>query len=1003
MTPERWQEIELVFSGAFELEGGERDRFVVEQCTGDPELQREVEALLASLDTAGEYFEELAGRIGVPTDPDTHTARLVGKRIGNYRLVDLIGRGGMGAVYLAERDDEQFQMKAALKLLPMGLDSDESRRRFLAERQILARLEHPNIARLVDGGVTEDSTPYFVMELVEGTPIDEYCDTHELTIPRRLALFLKVCEAVQHAHQNLVVHRDLKPSNILVTESGEVKLLDFGIARVLDAEGSSAQTTMTRRARPMTIAYASPEQILGAPVTTVSDVYALGVLLYLLLTGRHPYELSSKSLMEVEQVICEQEPERPSGAVFRTEPSTPDDVGRHRGTTPQRLRRDLAGDLDTLVLTALRKEPERRYASVSQFADDLHRYQTGLPVAAHRDTLAYRVMRFVGRHKAGVAAAALVALLTVTTAVVSLQFALTTRTQARAIAQERDKAERVSDFLVDLFQRSDPRKASGEELTARELLAQGAARVGEELGDQPEVRAEMLTVIGRVYHSLGLFEEARQLLEEGLALRLATLGEDHVDVADSESALAMHLLDLGQIDEAKPFAQRAMEISVEQLPDGDVRIADAMTVLASVVEGQGDFAQAEQLHRGVLAIRRQQLEEDDIQIAVAINQLALLLLETGDYDEAEVLFREALDIDRRVLGKDHVDVAYDLNNLGWLVTHVRGDYEEGMALQEEVVRIFEGAFPPDHPNLATVRYNLAGVMLQVGDYAGAREVFAGVLDFRRAVLGNDHANTALAARSLAGVHQDLGDYDAAEPLFREALSIFRTVYTSEHPRVAGGMQALGTHLALMGESEEAERLLREALLMRHRLFAEQHMDLATSQQALAAYLREEGSLEEAESLTRLAIQGFRATVGERHTSVAGSIGELAAIVAARGDPAEAESLWREAVEIQRAAVPRGDLRTASLLVGLGESLADMGQAAEGEAFLREALDLRRRILDADDWRVSSAMGALGECLAMLGDHAQAEELLTGALRNLTERPDPRGRELEIIERALATL
>ncbi len=486
MTPERWQEIELVFSGAFELEGGERDRYVEEQCTRDPELQREVKALLASLDTAGEYFEELAGRIGVPTDPDTHTERLVGKRIGNYRLVDLIGRGGMGAVYLAERDDEQFQMKAALKLLPMGLDSDESRRRFLAERQILARLEHPNIARLVDGGVTEDRTPYFVMELVEGTPIDEYCDTHQLTIPRRLALFLKVCDAVQHAHQNLVVHRDLKPSNILATESGEVKLLDFGIARVLDSDGTGTQTTMTRRARPMTIAYASPEQVLGSSVTTVSDVYALGVLLYTLLTGRHPYKLSSKSLMEVEQIICEQEPERPSDAVFRTEPSTPEDIGRHRSTTPQRLRRDLAGDLDTIVLTALRKEPERRYASVSQFADDLRRYQTGLPVTAHKDSLRYRTSRFVRRHKVGVTAGAAVTLMLAGFVGVSFRFALTTAAQSREITREAETAEQVSSFLVDLFEVSNPGQGTGDTVTARAILERGAASINERLTDQPD-------------------------------------------------------------------------------------------------------------------------------------------------------------------------------------------------------------------------------------------------------------------------------------------------------------------------------------------------------------------------------------------------------------------------------------------------------------------------------------------------------------------------------------
>ncbi|MCH8936987.1 MAG: tetratricopeptide repeat protein [Gemmatimonadetes bacterium] len=817
MTPERWKEIELVFSGAFELEGGERDRFVEEHCTGDPELQREVEGLLASLDSAGEYFEELASRIGVPIDPETYAERLVGKRVGNYRLVNLIGRGGMGAVYVAERDDEQFQMKAALKLLPMGLDSDESRRRFLAERQILARLEHPNIARLVDGGVTEDGTPYFVMEHVEGTPIDEYCDTHRLNIPHRLELFLKVCEAVQHAHQNLVVHRDLKPSNILVTESGVVKLLDFGIARVLDSDESGAQTTMTRRTRPMTIAYASPEQILGSSVTTVSDVYTLGVLLYVVLTGRHPYRLASKSLMEVEQIICEQEPERPSGAVCRSDPSMPDDIGRQRGTTSQRLRRDLAGDLDTIVLTALRKEPERRYASVSHFADDLRRYEAGLPVTAHKHTVRYRTSRFVRRHKVGVTAVAAVAALIAALVGVSVRFALTTVAQSREITREAETAEQVSSFLVDLFEVSNPGQGTGDTVTARAILERGAASINERLADQPEVRARMMHVLGGVYRNLGLYDDATPLYDSALAIRRDLYGNDHSDVAASLDAIGELRRAQEGWDAAEPVYREALAIR-RRLDDDPLNIAITLQGLASSMRNPlrgvdpsvnaARIDTAEGLINEAIALRLQVEDWDSPNMVSAIANLAYVLQAKGDLDSAEVLYAHAVNGLRAQGDSSNITVRIALNNLGY-IHRVKEDFPQAEQAYREALALERKWGVP--ANQLTILNNLASVV----DYQGGRtdevrDVLQERIDITREHWPDGHWQIGAAIVALGVLYIQQGDSLAAEPLYRETVGIYTNAIGPNHDWTAHTKAILGSLLTTQGRFTEAETLLLEA-------------------------------------------------------------------------------------------------------------------------------------------------------------------------------------------------
>jgi len=419
MTPEQWAQVKEGFHAATELPPAERAAFVRQHCNGDAEMLRELQLLLESHDEA-EHFIEQPALASASEIFSTETGSRVGQSIGHYRVVREIGRGGMGVVLLAVRDDDQFKKHVAIKLLRRGMDTEDILRRFRNERQILASLEHPHIARLIDGGMTEDGLPYFVLEYVEGEPLDKYCDEHRLTTPDRLQIFSKVCAAVQYAHQNLIVHRDLKPSNILVTSAGEPKLLDFGIAKLLNPELTTYTISPTATmARLMTPDYASPEQIRGRTITTASDVYSLGVVLYRLLTGHAPYHFVDSSPQEIERLVCDTAPEKPSTAVSRVEELTtgkgvtrisPESVSKARQEQPDALRRRLRGDLDNIVLRALRKEPERRYSSAAQLSDDIHRYLDGLPVTARPNTFGYRASKFVARNQVGVAAAAVVVL-----------------------------------------------------------------------------------------------------------------------------------------------------------------------------------------------------------------------------------------------------------------------------------------------------------------------------------------------------------------------------------------------------------------------------------------------------------------------------------------------------------------------------------------------------------------------------------------------------------------
>ena len=632
---DRWQVLSPYLDRALELADGERDAWLESLRAEDPDLASEVEALLEerrALSREG-FLEDDPLKPPVP-------ASLAGQKIGAYTLISPIGQGGMGSVWLARRSDGRFEGQAAVKLLHVSLVGRAGETRFEREGNILARLTHPNIARLVDAGVSSIGQPYLVLEYVLGEPIDRYCDATALPVEGRLRLFLDVLAAVAHAHANLIVHRDIKPSNVLVTRDGRVKLLDFGIAKLLEEEGDAGEATALTRegGRALTPEYAAPEQVTGGAITTATDVHALGTLLYVLLTGRHPAQASRGSTVELVKAIVDTEPRRLSDIVAATRGPAPESVHRNaqtRSASPDGLRRLLKGDLDTIVAKTLKKNPSERYASVTALADDLRHYLAHEPIAARPDTLAYRAAKFARRNRRGVAAAAAAVLLLV--GLVGFYTVRLARERDRA-RLEAQKAAKVSELLAGLLTGADPyaSRKDAKEVTVRGLLDAGAARVRRELAGQPEVKAEMLSVMGRTYQRLGEPDKARPLLEEALSTRRRILGPRNAEVAES-------LNDLGVL-----------------------------------LREKGDTAAAEPLLVEALATRRKVLGREHRDVAVTLVELGRLYSDRGSGSEqrAEPLFREALEIRRKVLGNEEHETATSMNELALLLWH-KGDLRGG--------------------------------------------------------------------------------------------------------------------------------------------------------------------------------------------------------------------------------------------------------------------------------------------------------------------------------------
>ncbi|MEQ9562909.1 MAG: serine/threonine-protein kinase, partial [Woeseiaceae bacterium] len=841
MSTSDWNRLQELFAQVVALPAADREAFLAVACGRDAKLKEQLLALLQADDANAESTG--GGPLKKLDSPDN---ALIGTTVGAWRIVERIGVGGMGSVFLAERSDGTFEQRAALKIVKKGMDTESVIRRFRQERQILARLDHPNIARVLDGGVTDDGRPYFAMEYVNGTPITSYCDERQLDVESRLRLFQQACNAVHAAHRNLIVHRDLKPSNIIVTPEGELKLLDFGIAKILD---DSEEQQLTRTGLQLhTPAYAAPEQLLDEPVTTATDVYALGVILYELLSGRRPFEVK-RSAAELRKLVITGHPPKPSAAVTtvpadtdgRGRPLQLEQVGENRRLRIDRLQRALRGDLDTICLMALHRDPNHRYPSADQMAADIERHQKGMPVVARPDSLAYRLGKFWRRHRVSVVA---------TTVVVAAFISLATyytfeleRERDFALEEQR-KANEVVDFVTGLFAVADPSESRGEEITARELLDEGALRIGYELVDRPGIQSTMQRVLGEVYYSLGAYERARELLEASLKQQQSLYGDNNLDVATTKLAIGLVHQDEGDIDTAEELYQQALATRLSLLGKSNLEVMEARSILAYLEETKGNYSDAEVLHREVLEMARRLHDEDAADTAEAMTklagiyrildrpdeaepllrdaiamqdriyggrhpesddtkrQLAGLLRDSRRFDESKVLYLEIIESRTKMLGPDHVEVAHTWNSYSQLLSDM-GDIDGAVEANRQFIETMERAYDGPHPSMGAAYNNRAILLRDQGDLEGALKNYQMSIDMQDAVdLPARHPNRSFPTAGIASVYLRQQRFAEAEPIYRDMIEVRQEGFGEDHLLVTELKNDLGAVLAGLGELDE---------------------------------------------------------------------------------------------------------------------------------------------------------------------------------------------------------
>ena len=773
-TPEftraRWTQIAAAFDTAAAAPPAERRELLRSLCGGDADLCAEVESLLRALEREDDFLDSgaapfapedgAAGRGAVTEEPEVAAGTLVGP----FRILREIGRGGMGAVFLAERDDPELRQRVAIKLMRGSDGSGYALRRFVEERRILASLDHPDIARLVDGGVMSDGTPWFAMEYVDGVPLDEYCTRRHANLEERIALFCRVCDTVQYAHRKLVVHRDLKPSNILVTAEGQPKLLDFGVAKLLgpseDHTGTPEQGGSWKATAPgmrlVTPAYASPEQLRGEPPSMASDVYALGVVLHLLLTGQYPHRGSAGSDPHIAMRLLGGEPVLPSQRV------------RQRGDArARRLARRLSGDLDAVVLKAMHRSPDARYASPDQLATDLRRHLRGFPVTACRDTRWYRAHRFFGRNRAMVTIAAGGVLLL-------SSFGLVTARQDRQLAAEQERASAVERFLAGLLLRADPHQANGREMTVRELLDGGAEQLAAGTPADPALRARLFFALGKAYHGLGEYDRAVALMEASHRVQRQLHGAGSPEAISVANQLADVLRTAGHYEAAADLYEVILTARLDAYGDRSTEVARSLNGLAMVRRMQGRYEEAESLLRRALAIDRAHRHAEPAALTQSLNNLGHVMRERGDLASAEALHRESLAARRAMWGDSHFEVSVSLSNL-------------------------------------------ADVLRDRGELGAADSVYRSALALRERLVGEAHPDLAMDRERYARLLHLAGHRDSAERLFRRALAVQRRALREGHPFTATTMYGLGVLLSESARHAESRSLLAEALTARERV------------------------------------------------------------------------------------------------------------------------------------------------------------------------------------------
>ncbi|MCC6661533.1 MAG: serine/threonine protein kinase [Phycisphaerales bacterium] len=1022
-----------VFEHAVGLTGAAREACLRGACGEDRALRTEVDGLLRAAERGAGFLESPTATLQAHGAAAATLAAPIregpGTRIGPYKLLQLIGEGGFGSVFMAEQD-QPVRRRVALKIIKLGMDTRQVVARFEQERQALALMDHPNIAKVLDAGATEAGRPYFVMDLCTGEPVVEYCDKNSLNIRERLGLFAQVCHAVQHAHQKGLIHRDIKPSNVLVsTQDGHphAKVIDFGIAKATAAKLTEKTLFTEHRQMIGTPEYMSPEQAEGLlDIDTRTDVYSLGVLLYELLTGTTPFsreDLRSAAYAEIQRIIREVEPPRPSTRVSRSD-ATLAGVAARRHVEPRRLGTIIRGELDWIVMKALEKDRKRRYETASGLATDVRRYLSGEAVEAAPPSAVYRARKFVRRNRGAVIAASLVgAALLLGLAGTAWQARVASDRAAVALKAEgeakaardaerarADELKQVSDFQAGMLSQVDA-TAAGARLTEdvnrrfaaalekanvpepeRAGLAEGfraswarvnatdAAKalinttilrpavkaIGEQFKDQPVVDARLRQALATLYQSLGLYEEAYPLQESALATRRRLLGEEHPDTLASLNFMGLLLQYQGRLDEAEPYQREAMDTARRVLGKDAPFTLTCVNNMGGLLMDEGRLTEAEPYYREALRERRRVLGGEHESTITSIINMGQLLAAQGKLDEAERFFREGVEKSRRVLGDENQYTVTSISGLGGVLQQ-QGKRAEAETLVREALQKNRRALGEDHKDTITCIINMGDLLYEEGKYPDAERYFREALEKQRRVLGEDHPHTLTALSWLESVLRAQGKLAEAEPLCREMVEKSRRTRGQEHPKTLLAESQLATLLYAERKLPEAERCFREVLEKQRRVLGDEFPDTVTSIAWLGSVLNDQGKLDEAEPYFREALEKFGRVRGERDPWTVNAAANLGALLHDEGRFAEAEPYLRTALHGRSGALGEAHPATLRVLCKLGENLDVQGKHHEAIDLLAPAEGAVRGGFTGDSaWRVGEFLNILGRARVGLG-------------------------------------
>ncbi|WP_440999084.1 tetratricopeptide repeat protein [Fodinibius sp. SL11] len=903
MEKQQWKKINRIVDTALDLDREERFTYIKKECEGEQALQQKVIEFLESIEQS-ETKQFLEGTQAYPknlardlsnSDLSKSASSMIGQVVGLYKIIELIGHGGMGSVFKAKRTDGVYNKSVAVKILRRGMDTPSNIGRFERERNILANLDHPNIARLLDGGITEDGLPYLVMEYVDGAPLLQYCEKNKLSIENRLALFEQVCLAVQHAHQNAIIHRDLKPSNILVDTKGKVKVLDFGIAKLMepDKEGATFQTRTG--ARMLTLGYAAPEQLENQIITTATDSYVLGIQLFELLAGVHPFELDDKNFVEIEEQIREEQPKTPSEKFVELPSQEQKQIVEKRNTSVKALLSTLKGDLDAIVMKALRKEPDHRYSTAEQLLEDINRLKTDLPIIAREDTFRYNASKFIKRHKTRLSVAAVFLLFIIGfTAFYTFQI-----TQERNKAQlEAQKAQEVSDFLTDMFRASNPNYNPQDTVTAATFLKRGEERI-DQLENQPEVQAQLLEVMGRAYTEIGQFEKANPLLKKSYRLRKTYQGTTSIAYSQSLDALVIFQRLRGNFAEAESLTRESISIIRNNHPNNETLLSNGLNELGLILDQRGKYQEADSVYKAVLQIQQRLYEPNHPKLAHTYNNRAGVLRKQGQYEQAEELYRRALAIWKKKNGDIHPSTAMGYHDLA-LILNQQGKLEKADSLYHKGLEIDKKLYEPPNRHIAQSYNNIGTFYGQQGRYEEAKPYLTKAVAMRRKLFSEFHPKLAESLNNLGRLYIELGNYEKAHPYLKEALTIDRENFGETHPYVAG--------------------------------------DLAN----LARIEKENGSLSMAEKHLRKSLSIFKATLPSDHRKTADILTELGDLLVLQNNLTEAISLLQEALTIKRKSYNEKSWQVAHSKSILGKALTKSTEYQKAEPYLVQAYETLKK-------------------------------------------------------------